>query len=219
MSLSLGAVWNMADRRFLRCVPTFFISWFKWLLRVFLHDSVSMFVKTFQCPETNESAPLPSRSNHLKRRPCISLVGLRKTQRLQKRSFILIKYTLAAGQGCRRDSDLNCTASEINLIASGVYVSFCVGCVHVCGCCVCVYVFHWRIVMTSFISEVDLTAFICVRPTTFSVWLWRHYRTINLTSLIASHSFHSVCFKNLCSFSALKTLVHFSRHLVCCFEN
>ncbi len=129
---------------------------------VFLHDSVSMFVKTFQCPEMNESAPLPSRSNHLKRRPCISLVGLRKTQRLQKRSFILIKYTLAAGQGCRRDSDLNCTASEINLMASGVYVSFCVGCVRVCGCCVCVYVFHWRIVMTSFISEVDLTAFISV---------------------------------------------------------
>lgn len=83
----------------------------------------------------NEFAPLASRSNHLKHRPCISLVGLQKTQRLQKRLFILIKYALAAGQGCRRDSDLNCTASEINLIASaGVYVSFCVG---VCTC-VCI---------------------------------------------------------------------------------
>lgn len=128
----------MADRRFLRCVPAFFTSWFKWLQSY--HDSESLFVKTFQCPEMNESAPLPSRSNHLKRRLCISLVGLQKTQRLRKRSFILIKYTLAAGQGCRKDSDLNCTASEINLIACGVYVSFCVGCVHVCGCCVCLCV-------------------------------------------------------------------------------
>lgn len=134
---------EMADLRFLSHIPTFFtllvqmVTAIIFLPRQWIHACLRKHFNVLKWL----NPLLAFQKQSLKAKAMYFIGRAAENTKTAKRSFILIKYTLAAGQDCRRDSDLNCTASEINLMASGVYVTFCVW---VCTCvqllCICLYI-------------------------------------------------------------------------------